>query len=43
MIQYVVPFFQVDVGHIDLEPEENKIDEIVKLIKTTGKLTVEEG
>ena len=43
IIQYVLLFFQVDVGHIDLEPEENKIDQIVKLVKTTGKLTVEEG
>ena len=31
------------MGHIDLEKEEAKVDDIVKLIKTTGKLKVEEG
>lgn len=34
---------QVDVGHIDLQKDEPKIDDIVKIIKTTGKLTVNEG
>ena len=34
---------QVDVGHVDLETEENKVEDIVRLIKTTGKLRVDEG
>ena len=36
-------YLQVDVGHIDLETEDGKVDDIVKMIKTTGKLKVDEG